>query len=100
VPEILHLLFYEYVAGIADRRRPYREQHLALIRRFRDEGRLAVAGAVGDPPHLGLLAMRTRADAESFMHEDPYLVAGLVERWRVEPWSVVAADLPPLAGEE
>jgi uncharacterized protein YciI len=93
VPVLLSLLSYTYIDGIAERRAPHREAHLRLIARYRAEERLAVAGAVGEPPHLGLLGFRTREDGEAFIAEDPYVAAGLVEQWRLDPWSVVAAEL-------
>jgi uncharacterized protein len=89
VPEPLQLLIYEYVPDIAERRAPHREGHLALIHAYHADGRLAIAGAIGDPPHGGLLAFRNAADAEAFVAEDPYGAAGLVVSWRVEPWAVV-----------
>jgi len=94
-PLRLHLLLYDYVDGIVERREPHREEHLALIRRYEQAGRLVVAGAVGEPPTLGLLAMRAAGDAQSFVGEDPYVAAELVTRWRVEPWTVVAGGLLP-----
>lgn len=90
MPELLHLLIYEYVEDMATRRAPHREAHLALIRRYADEGRLVRAGAVGDPVSGGLLVFRDAADAAAFAAEDPYGAAGLVTSWRVEPWTVVA----------
>jgi uncharacterized protein YciI len=89
VPETLHLLVYDYVPDIAERRAPYRDGHLALIRAYHADGRIAIAGALGDPPHSGLLAFRDAADAETFAAEDPYGAAGLVVSQRVEPWAVV-----------
>ena len=89
MPEPLHLLVYTYVPDIVERRVPYREGHLALIREYRADDRLVIAGALGDPPHSGLLAFRTAADAEAFAAADPYGPAGLVVSWRVEPWAVV-----------
>lgn len=87
--ELLHLLVYDYVPDMAQRRAPHREAHLALIARYRDEGRLVIAGGVGVPVHGGLLAFREAADAEAFAAEDPYGAAGLVTSRRVEPWAVV-----------
>ena len=87
--ELLHLLTYDYVEDMAERRAPHREGHLALIRRFQADGRLAIAGALGVPPRQGLLAFRDAADAEAFVAEDPYVAAGLVVDRRVEPWAVV-----------
>ncbi|MGB2710888.1 MAG: YciI family protein [Conexibacter sp.] len=87
--ELLHLLVYEYVERMAERRAPHREAHLELIRRYHADGRLAIAGAVGVPPHGGLFAFRDAAAAEAFAAEDPYGAAGLVTSSRVEPWAVV-----------
>ena len=87
--ELLHLLVYEYVEEMAERRAPHREAHLALIQRYRADDRLAIAGAVGVPVHGGLLAFREAADADAFAAEDPYKAAGLIVSSRVEPWAVV-----------
>ena len=89
MPETLHLLQYEYVADMAGKRTPHREAHLALIGSFHDEGRIVIAGALGDPPHAGLFACRTAEDAEAFRDADPYGDAGLVVSSSIEPWTVV-----------
>ena len=90
-PERLFVLHYDYVEDIVERRAPHREEHLAYAGRFRDEGRIVMAGAVGDPPHGALFVFRVDdvAEAEAFADGDPYVREGLVTGWRVEPWSVV-----------
>jgi uncharacterized protein len=87
--ELLHLLVYEYVEDIVERRAPHREGHLALIARLHEEDRLVIAGPIGIPPTGGLFAFREAADAEAFATEDPYKAAGLIVSSRVEPWAVV-----------
>jgi uncharacterized protein YciI len=87
--ELLHLLVYEYVADMTERRAPHRAGHLALIARYHESGRLVIAGATGVPPSGGLFAFRDAADADAFAAEDPYTSAGLVASSRVEPWTVV-----------
>ncbi len=84
-------LFYDYVPDVADRRGPYREDHLARIRAEKEAGRLVMAGALGDPPHAGLLVFGDVEEAviAAFVEADPYVRAGLVAAWRVEPWNVV-----------
>ena len=91
MPEKLQLLQYEYVPDMAEKRDPHRAAHLSLIEEFHAEGRLVIAGAVGDPPHSGLLAFRTAEDATAFADADPYGAAGLVVDRKVEPWTVVAS---------
>jgi uncharacterized protein YciI len=84
-------LFYEYVENALEARAPHREEHLALVRRYVDEGLMTLGGALGDPPHGGLLVFGgdDPAVAERFVAEDPYVREGVVTRWRVEPWTVV-----------
>lgn len=87
----LHLLLYDYVPDILERRTPHRETHLALLRRWHEAGRLVLAGVLGDPPRGAAFAFSV-AEAEevaAFCAEDPYVAHGLVTDRRVEPWSVV-----------
>ena len=89
MPEQLHVLFYEYVPDVVERRAPHRDGHLALIRRWYDEGRIVMAGGLGEPVHAGLIVLRAddpQAAAAQFVAEDPYQPAGLVTSWRVEPF--------------
>jgi uncharacterized protein YciI len=88
-----HILFYDYVPDVVERRAPYREEHLALVRRWRDEGKVVMAGALGDPPHSAALVFRVGdvAEVEEFARADPYVVNGVATGWRVEPWNVVVS---------
>jgi hypothetical protein len=89
VPQTLQVLFYEYGDDVVTRRAPLRPAHLELIGSYHGDGRLVMAGAYGDPPQGGLLIFNTAEAAKAFAGEDPYVGQGLVERWRVEPWTVV-----------
>ncbi len=85
-------LFYDYVDGIIEKRAPHRPDHLELYRRWREEGRLVMGGAVGDPPHGALIVFDVESadEVEEFASIDPYVQNGLVTARRVEPWAVVA----------
>lgn len=88
-----HILVYEYVTeNLVERRAPHREAHIALIRERKADGRILMAGAIGDPPHGAqfVFAAATPDDAEAFVAADPYVPAGLVASWRVEVWNVVS----------
>jgi uncharacterized protein YciI len=84
-------LQYDVVDGFAARRMDYREAHLTLVREAHARGELVMAGALGDPPSAALLVFRApdASTAEAFARADPYVVHGLVSRWRVTPWNVV-----------
>lgn len=84
-------LFYDYVEDVLERRTPYREAHLALAREWKQDGRLVAGGALGDPPHGGLLVFDVgdAGEVEAFAAADPYVEHGIVTAWRVEPWNVV-----------
>jgi uncharacterized protein YciI len=84
-------LIYDYVPDVLEKRGPHREAHLAAAAQARDDVGLIAGGALGDPPHGGLLVFATqdRAAVEAFAAADPYVVNGIVTAWRVEPWNVV-----------
>jgi uncharacterized protein len=87
-----HVLIYDYVTeNVLERRAPHRAEHIARVREWVADGRLIVAGALGeDPPHGALLVFEDAADAEAFARADPYVRSGLVTSWRVELWQVVS----------
>ncbi len=85
------LLLYEYVDDLLARRAPYREEHLAALRAEHAAGRVVLAGAFGEPP-VGAALVFTGVDVEhvdAFARADPYVRAGLVRAWRMEPYNVV-----------
>jgi len=77
-----YLLFYEVVADYAERRTPFRAEHLALARAAHDPIDGAVLLFVGDSP----------AGAEKFAAADPYVQNGLVTKWRVRAWGTVVGN--------
>jgi uncharacterized protein YciI len=87
------ILFYDYVADIVGRRAPHREAHLARIGEQVDDGRIVMAGALGDPPTGAAIVFAGVGadDVEAFADSDPYVLNGLVTGRRVVPWTVVAS---------
>jgi len=91
--ELHHVLVYEYVDDILERRGPHRDAHLAHAAAARDAGSLRFLGALGDPVHGALGVFRaTPQDVEAFAAADPYVTAGLVAAHRVEPWTVAVSE--------
>jgi uncharacterized protein YciI len=86
-----HLLLYEYVDGMAERRGPYREEHLERILAEREAGHVVMAGALGDPPTGAAIVFKDvdYAGVEEFVAGDPYVRANLVRTHRIEVWTLV-----------
>lgn len=85
------LLMYEYVEDILERRAPYRDAHLASLRRLADDGRVVMAGALGDPVTGAAIVFAPCPPEEvgEYVLRDPYYAAGLITRWSAIPWGVV-----------
>lgn len=85
-----HILFYDYVPDILERRDAYREAHLE---RIRASPAIVMAGGLGDPVCGAAIVFGPGADVgeiEAFAAGDPYVEAGLVTARRIEPWNVVS----------
>ena len=85
------VLVYDAVDGFLEKRAPFREEHLQLVREAHGRGDIVMAGAVGDPPAGALFVFRGESAAvgEEFARRDPYVINGLVVQWQVKPWNVV-----------
>jgi len=86
-----YVLTYRTVDNYVERRAPYREEHLALVRAAHERGELVMAGAFADPADSALLVFKgdSPAVAERFVRDDPYVKNALITEWRVRPWTVV-----------
>jgi len=90
-PVLHHVLFYDYVEDVVERRAPYRADHLAVASAWKQDGRIVMAGALGNPPHgaMFVFLVEDPAQIEEFVAADPYVANGIVTGHRVEPWTVV-----------
>lgn len=86
-----YILFYDYVDDVLERRTPLREEHLRLAKKARERGELVLAGALAEPVDQAVLVFDVEdpSTIEKFVKADPYVVRGIVERWRIRPWNVV-----------
>lgn len=97
-----YLLIYDVVEDYVHRRTPFRAAHLAHARAALSRGDLVLGGALANPPDGAVLLFRgdSPAAAEAFAAADPYVLNGLVSRWRVREWTTVVGrdaevPLPP-----
>ncbi|MDE1184330.1 YciI-like protein [Paraburkholderia sp.] len=89
-----YLLMYELAPDYLERRGALRDAHLKLARAHAERGELLLGGALADPVDTALLLFEgdSPAVAEAFANADPYVLEGLVSRWRVRVWNTVAGE--------
>jgi uncharacterized protein len=92
-PVLHHVLFYDYIENVLERRAPLRDDHIALVRQWKADGKLVIAGALGTPPTGGMFAFLVEdpAEIDAFVAADPDVAGGIVTEHRVVPWMVVVS---------
>jgi uncharacterized protein YciI len=106
-----YLLIYDVVSDYAERRVPFRAAHLAHAWAAVERGELVLGGALAEPagtrglspaepgftaaPCDGAVLLfdcDSPAPVEAFARTDPYVLNGLVTKWRVRPWPTVVGE--------
>jgi uncharacterized protein YciI len=85
------LLFYDVAEDYLARRSQFRAAHLAKAWAAHERGELLLGGALADPVDGAVLLFKGSSPdvPETFAREDPYVLNGLVTRWRVREWTTV-----------
>jgi uncharacterized protein len=88
------ILFYDVVDDYVTRRTQFRRVHLEHAMAAHARNELVLAGALANPPDGAMLIFQgeTPDAAERFAKTDPYVVNGVVTRWRVREWTTVVGD--------
>lgn len=90
----LHVLQYDYVADALEKRKPYREAHLAFMGKQIEKGNVVLGGALDNPPTGGLIILRnlSSSDIEKLAQQDPYVINGIVTKYAIKPYIAVVGD--------
>ena len=82
---------YDVVDDYVTRRVPLRAAHIGHARAAIARGELVLGGALANPPDGAVLLFRGESPsaAETFAKSDPYVLNGLVTKWRVREWTTV-----------
>lgn len=88
------LLFYDTSPDYLERRGGFRDAHLGLAWAAAERGELMLGGALADPVDGAVLLFKgaSASVAEEFARADPYVINGLVQKWRVRQWTTVVGD--------
>jgi uncharacterized protein YciI len=85
-----YVLVYEAVADFMTKVPLYMEAHRALWHRYHAAGTLLMVGPFMDAPAGGAMGIfSSRAAAEAFVAEDPFVAHGVVARHTIREWNEV-----------
>ena len=87
-----YLLIYDVADDYETRRTRFRDAHLRAAWDASARGELLLGGALVKPLDGAVLLFKGESAevAERFAKTDPYVLNGLVTRWRVREWHTVA----------
>ena len=81
------VLWGTYCPDALDRRTPYRDEHLAGLRRQKEEGVLVTLGPTEGSTHvLGIYEAADQATVESLVKNDVYWRNGIWTAVEIHPW--------------
>ncbi|MDE2606635.1 MAG: hypothetical protein KGL68_12020 [Burkholderiales bacterium] len=81
------LMFYELAEDGLDKVPAHLASHQARLREFHGRGVLLMAGPYGAPPVGALGVFTSRAAAEEFARDDPFMLNGVVGRCTFHEWN-------------
>jgi len=86
-----YLLFYELAADGPAKAQANFPAHQKRLKEFQQDGTLLMAGPYGTPPIGALGVFTSRAAAETFVADDPFVVNGVVGKYSIHEWSEALA---------
>jgi uncharacterized protein YciI len=84
-----YVLFYESADDVLEKAPLHFAAHERHYKRFVDDGTLERVGTWADPREGAMCVFTTRAAAEEFAANDPFVVNGVVSRWTLREWDEV-----------
>jgi uncharacterized protein len=88
-----HVLFYESAPDVLSKAPAHFPAHKARLDDFHARGTLLMVGTFGDPQAEGSMAIfTTRAAAEEFAEDDPFVLNGVVGAWHIREWNEILAE--------
>ena len=71
-----HILFYKTDDNFVERRKPFRANHLGIVRQGLEDGSLIMGGALDNPSDEAIIVFKDKTSAETFAANDPYVKNG------------------------
>lgn len=81
------VLWGTYCENALEKRTPFREEHLAGLKRHQDAGVLITLGPTQDSSHVfGIFEAESQQQVEDLLHADVYWREGIWTALAVYPW--------------
>ena len=91
-----YILTYETIDDYVEKRKPFRQEHLDLLKRELDAKHVVLGGALEDPTDKAVVIWKVqdKKTIEEFVSKDPYVQQGLVSKYEIRSWNVVIENMP------
>jgi uncharacterized protein YciI len=87
---VKHVLLYDSAPDVLSKAPAHFPAHKARLDEFHARGTLLMVGTFGDPQAEGSMAIfTTRAAAEEFVDDDPFVRNGVVRAWHLREWNEI-----------
>lgn len=89
------ILEYFYVDNMLERRAPVRPAHFEYLKSFLASKTLIAGGACVPDVKTGILILQAESEqtVQDFAKGDPYVISGLVTRYTIREWNIVAGGV-------
>ena len=96
MPTKKYVLKYDYISDYLEKREPYHEGHVDLVKKMVDEGTCLSAGIIGSSPTItgAFLVFVDEESVNKYTQRDPYMTGGIVTKHSVEEWNVLLEKKP------
>jgi len=81
------VVFYQAAADVFEKAPLHFAAHKERLDAFRSRGELLAVGTWADPRDGSMAVFRSRAAAESFVREDPFVLNGVVSSHEIKDWN-------------
>lgn len=84
------VLLYESADDVLTKAPAHLAAHVARIKEFDARGEILMVGTFGDPQAEGSMGVfPTRALAEAFVKDDPFVRERVIRRWEIRDWNEI-----------
>ena len=82
-----YVLFYETADDGMPLARLHFPAHKARVDEFHARGAILMVGTWANPQEGSMGIFTSKAEAEAFVRDDPFILNGVMKRWEIKEWN-------------